>query len=86
MWRPARGAWRELLPGDSPTEFRDAEDEAAYHDSVALQEYETLDVRKFVLALQKRDPRDTKRAISKPASQQQLKLVDPWYSTGPGRE
>jgi hypothetical protein len=63
MWRPARGAWRNLLPGDSPTEFRDAEDEAAYHDSVALQEYETLDVRKFVLALQKRDPREV-RAVS----------------------
>ena len=60
MWRPPRGAWRDLLPGEVPSEFRDAEDEAAYHDSVALDEYQTLDIRKFVRALQKRDPREVR--------------------------
>ena len=60
MWRPPRGAWRDLLPGETATEFHDAEDEAEYHDSVALEEYTSVSIRKYVLALSRRDPREVR--------------------------
>ena len=55
-WRPQRYAWKNLPPGEIPEIFRDIDDENAYYDHIALQEYETSTTRQFILALSRRRP------------------------------
>jgi len=55
-YRPPRGAWRNLSPGETPEQFRDEDDENEYYDFLALEEYTTSTRRQFVLSLNKRQP------------------------------
>jgi len=62
-YKPPRGAWKHLPPGETPEQFRDLDDENGYYDHLALEEYRTNTRRQFVLALSRRNPPEI-RAIS----------------------